>query len=517
MNKELQKKVEQWMSLERKTLEQRQKADAFYDAELMALICDEFIQNNAQSVFETVDYLVVSVGTSYEPIVLDISLLKPKKLLFLYTEKSEKTLNKIVDFCDLQPTDYEKRMVNEIDPMDIYREVKRIYLKWKRPDRMYIDFTGGTKAMSAACALAGAMVDIQMVYVSTNDYLVDFRKPNPGSEELTYIENPIAVFGDLEVDKALELMDKYNFAGAADKLESIKEKIPDPEIRQQLNFVYTLAKAYEAWDALDFEPAYQQMLLLHKQIMRDGRLHPEYLMVDFKEKIGVQRQYLEQLNRIPELQKQKKQAEILKSDEMIHALMFTMFQNARTREEQEKYDMATLLLYRLLEMIEQRRLMNYNLYASKPEYSKIRYDLQRCPVYQDLSESERLNTLKDRLADIKIQIFRTSDTYLPNQIALLDGFLILTALGDPITEGHTHNAINTLKQIRNMVSLRNNSIFAHGLGPVGVEDYLRFRKFVEQMFRDFCRIEGVDFDTCTEHMAWLNPKQSRNSLTGWEA
>ena len=46
---------------------------------------------------------------------------------------------------------------------------------------MYIDFTGGTKAMSAAAALAGAMIDVQMVYCSTDDFLVDFRKPNPGS------------------------------------------------------------------------------------------------------------------------------------------------------------------------------------------------------------------------------------------------------------------------------------------------------------------------------------------------
>ena len=34
-------------------------------------------------VFEEVDYLMLSVGTSYEPLVLNISLLKPKRILFL--------------------------------------------------------------------------------------------------------------------------------------------------------------------------------------------------------------------------------------------------------------------------------------------------------------------------------------------------------------------------------------------------------------------------------------------------
>ncbi len=80
MNKELKKKTEEWMALERKTLEQRQVADAFYDDELMKLIEKEFKKNNRELIFENVDYLVVSVGTSYEPIVLNISLLQPMKV-----------------------------------------------------------------------------------------------------------------------------------------------------------------------------------------------------------------------------------------------------------------------------------------------------------------------------------------------------------------------------------------------------------------------------------------------------
>jgi hypothetical protein len=43
---------------------------------------------------------------------------------------------------------------------------------------MYIDFTGGTKAMAGA--MAGALLNMQLVYVGNNKYLVDFRKPLPG-------------------------------------------------------------------------------------------------------------------------------------------------------------------------------------------------------------------------------------------------------------------------------------------------------------------------------------------------
>lgn len=168
-SKGLKELTEQWMQLERKTLEQRQKAARFYDEHLMKPIEEEYIRNNQDMVFEEIEFMVVSVGTSYEPIVLDIQLLKPGKLLFLYTEESERTMEKVIAYCGLSPLRYDKSIVSETDPMDIYREIKSFYLRSGKPGKMYIDFTGGTKAMSAAAALAGAMIDVQMVYCSTDD------------------------------------------------------------------------------------------------------------------------------------------------------------------------------------------------------------------------------------------------------------------------------------------------------------------------------------------------------------
>ena len=247
MNKELIKKTQEWMKLERKTIAQRKKAEEYYDDNLMELVEDDYCERNKSLVTEQVKHLIVSVGTSYEPIVLNIALFNPEKILFLYTEKSEETLNKVVDYSHLKASNYEKRLVNEVDPMDIYREIKEAYLKWDRPAKLHIDFTGGTKAMSAAAALAGAVIDVQMIYVASDDYLTDFRKPNPGSERLVYIDNPMAVFGDLEIDKAEELFSECNFSAAKEKFDSLRESIPNPVVRQELTFAYLLSCAYEAW------------------------------------------------------------------------------------------------------------------------------------------------------------------------------------------------------------------------------------------------------------------------------
>ena len=146
MGKKLEDKTKHWMGLERATFEQRAIAEEYYDNELMRLIVKEFILHNKDKIYEKADYMILSVGTSYEPLVLNISLFQPKKILFLYTEKTEVTIDKIV-----------------------------------------IDFTGGTKAMSAAAAMVGAVIDLQLIYIGSENYLPDFRKPLPGSETLYFI------------------------------------------------------------------------------------------------------------------------------------------------------------------------------------------------------------------------------------------------------------------------------------------------------------------------------------------
>ena len=274
MNQQLLQKTQEWMQLERKTLEQRKIAEQYYESELMKLVEEEFIERNRDKLYEDVEYMIVSVGTSYEPIVLSLQLFKPKKVLFLYTEESGKILSKIVNYCKMDPMDYVKRKIGETDPLSIYKEIKNCYIAWKKPKKLYIDFTGGTKAMSAAVAMAGAVIDVQLVYVGTNDYLVDFRKPNPGSETLYFITNPLAVFGDLEVEKAIALFGEYNYSGVKDSLQVLKENVPDPNIRQQMNFIYLLAQVYEAWDGLDFENAYHYVCEFKNAsafLLRDAR------------------------------------------------------------------------------------------------------------------------------------------------------------------------------------------------------------------------------------------------------
>ena len=504
MKSQLKKMTEEWMQLERRTLQQRREAEEFYENNLMHLIEKDYVRRNSPKVYEKVDYLIMSVGTSYEPLVLNITLFKPKRILFLYTEKTEATLEKIVKHCDLSVSSYSMDLVDETNPLTIYRQIKDSYLKWNKPDKIYIDFTGGTKSMSAAAALAGALIEVQLIYVGTTNYLPDMRKPEPGSEILVYIENPISVFGDLEIEKAMVLFGQHNYTGAKDKLGALMRTVPEPNIRQQLEFSYLVATAYEAWDSLEFDKAQRQMDLLVSNLRRDHMVHNHFLMMDFLPKFSAQNDILKFLCQIGGKMREEDFRRMLADKDVMSALIFSLYQNAVVREHQEKYDMAALLFYRQLEMIMQSRLIRYNLYASHMEYEDI-----RTPGGQKTSP-KALEDLKRDFSEIKRAVFgRPSSRFLPEQISLLEGYILLLAQGDDISKNPNGKHLDFIKRIRSMVYLRNNSIFAHGLGPVGRTNYETFRDFTVSVLQKYCRLEDIPMDQYIENITWLNPMDSK--------
>lgn len=503
------------MGLERATFEQRAIAEQYYETELMQLIVKEFIQNNKGKLYEKVEYMILSVGTSYEPLVLNISLFQPEKILFLYTEKTETTIDKIVEFCALPSSAYQKVLVNEVNPLDIYRQIKEAYLRWRLPQKIYIDFTGGTKAMSAAAAMVGAVIDLQLIYIGSEEYLIDFRKPSPGSETLYFINNPYAVFGDFEIDKAMQLFGQYDYSGARNKLDELRKKIPDPLIRQQLQFSYLLASSYEHWDALEFPEAFQNMEKLVEELRRDVRLNFHFLLMDC---IGLLQEQLEILASLKDIQyffRSKNNMEVLGRLEYIMPLMFTMQTNSMIREAQGKYDSATLLLYRILEMIEQRRLFHYGIDVSRADFMNMKYDTEKLPMMKGKSKEECLELYKEEIVQIKIKVFgKCNGSYLFEQISLLDGFIHLAALRDEIMMMGNGDSIAKLKRLRSMVYLRNNSIFAHGFSPVSKEDYNKFKGFVLALFQQLCELEKVDYAVYSRKMEWINPLETGNYLLG---
>ncbi len=510
---DLKEKCEQWKNIGTKNINSTQEADDFYEKEVFPLVIENFIEKNSEiSRNNEIDYLILSVGTSYEPLVLSIKLFNPKKILFLYTLSTELMLNKIVDTCKLCASSFDKADVNDKNPSKMYRAIKKFYKRWGYPENVGIDFTGGTKAMSATAAMAGAIIDAKLVYVGNTKYLKELRRPEPGTEVLTIIESPYKLFGDLEVSKAMNLFSYYNYSGAREKLDELVERVNDDEVVAELKLLYLLSLTYEKWDNLEFNDALTAITDLINGISGRESVISATVMVDFLPKLKKQKQILEVLKEMSG----KKPEEILNTKNYIIPLTFSMFINAQNREKQNKYDLSALLLYRLLETIEQRRLMTHGIYVSNPDYDNI--DLSGCIDTEQVQtyETDKRKYYNDRVNDISIKIFGEGEyRNLPDKIALLEGFFQLCVLKDKIFSDSKGNIqsedkiINQLKRIRSTSEARNNSILAHGLTSISNKNFETFKRTVEDYFKKFCEVEGINFEEYLNDFVWLNPENSK--------
>ena len=107
------------------------------------------------------------------------------------------------------------------------------------------------------------------------------------------------------------------------------------------------------------------------------------------------------------------------------------------------------------------------------DYQNIDYAPSVKEEYGQLDRNQALEKLeRDYMGIQKVLFKKAGRPYLPDPVSLLDGFILLAALGDRISYDRQGDVVNKLKRIRSMVFLRNNSIFAHGLGPVSREDCL---------------------------------------------
>jgi len=469
----MKEKRDIWYAMDRSNNEKRMLAEECYKTELMPLIINYFIQENTKKISETCDAMVLTLGTSYEPLVLSISALRPKKALILYTDKSHHLLDDVIEFTKLKPSQYEATDVDAENPLQLYQKIKDVYEKWGRPKNIYVDFTGGTKSMAAGCAMAGSAIGAKLIYVGGN-FLTDLRKPEPGSEKLCYIDDPYTVFGDLEREQAISLFNKMDYVSAYRIFEELEQRVPGTKEYSALKYI---SKAYNAWDSLDISGAAESLSRCYEIVETEGKIEKGFILNLHIEKLK------KQLKAIKVLEKIHCTAEAIKDKSVIFNnigyLIANLYQNAMRREKQEKYEMASLLLYRILEIVEQKRLWNYGVDTSYADFTKLCVD-----------EKILLENANKIIRNLK---GFNEWKQLDKKISLLAGYIILAAVGDEIIKtkkpGKETDSINRL---RSKVEARNNSIFAHGYEFIDKEKYNEFKKVVEEYMNLLCSIEGIN-------------------------
>ncbi len=472
-----------WQNMDRSNEIQRKAAEEYYKTELMPVLIEYFLQVNKTE--GKCDALILTLGTSYEPLVFSISALKPEKVLILHTAETAHLLDDVIEFTKLKPSRYTVSQIDAENPLVLYQEIKNIYEKWGRPKNIYVDFTGGTKSMAAGCAMAGAAINAKLIYVG-GEYIVTLRKPKPGSERLYFIDDPYTVFGDLKREQAISLFNSMDYISAYRLFDELEQKVPG--FVKEYSALKFLSRAYDSWDSLNINDAVKNLSKCIEITAIEAKISKNFILSKHKEKLDRQLEALKVLQLIHNNDDTYEHKKTIFGN--IGYLIANLYQNAVRREKQEKYEMASLLLYRILETVEQKRLWNYGIDTSNADYSV----LSKFSIDPD-TLLEKVNNIIDNIRGFN----RLSK--LDGKISLLAGFILLAAFEDDIIKTEVPGKeAGELNRLRSKVEARNRSIFAHGYEFIDTKKYNDFKVVVDEYVNKLSLLEGINieelFDTC---------------------
>lgn len=303
--------------------------------------------------------------------------------------------------------------------------------------RITIDYTSGTKSMSAALFAAGVARSVDAV-----SYVVGDRDSGGRGRAVKKIHSaaPRLMFAQRELALAGELFNRMEFAAAAqlaDGLVKGDDALPEGPLRVQAKTLATLSQAYHEWELFNWAQAARGLKRLLNEKSGLQPPHPEVMQrqVDF----------------------------VLSCDDTPWGLprLVDLLGNAGRRIEQGRYDDAAARCYRAVEYLSQQRLARqYQHVIGTVEGNRNPTD--KVPV-DALPQSFRYGCVRNPGAT---QI----------SLGLAQAYQLLYELGDelgkhmePLYCGQGGWGKSARGPIKGLLDQRNNSWLAHGGQPVKEE------------------------------------------------
>lgn len=419
-----------------------EQATRFRLEEMFPEVIDRARASSATSAPPQVDLLVSLSGFSPATTILAFELVRPKNLFVISSEGTAGSIDVINDHLvprRLRASQFRHKSCDGTDPLAIYRLVKD-EVAGLTSDRsadtrgsgsrqacqpsVIIDITGGKKVMSAAAALVAWQLDLRLCYIDSR-YDGEMRQPIPGTERLLILDNPTAIFGDQELEAALETFRSGAFAVAQERFAVLAESMSEPS---RARFLRDLADLYQAWSDLDLA----RLPSLAEQIGK-GLADPLTRVNS-----ATAEQLREQLSFIKLL---------VQGGSCLQVLNFYVL--AEHYYELHRIDFAALLYYRTIEGCFQQRL---GLRFPGFDCSCADYQLLGIPADDLLA---RFNAVITRIG-------RPAVTAVPVKLGLMDAAVLLTVLGDSLLRQIDIRDAKGLSYLSRQAEARNKSVLAHG-------------------------------------------------------
>ena len=431
-------------------LEDRNKADEFYIDELLPEIAKiaTLRRNEKELIPPEYDLLISMQGMSVGPSVIACACLKPRSVCLLYSTETKPKMDRMYTILstllNLKPTEIYRRVCLPTSASDIYTVIKSILLEYRKAlnistdedIRVAIDVTGGKKVMSASGALTAWRENIDICYVDSKPSSEIIGRPEPGSEHLIMLGNPLNIFKEQEMSEAVAVFNRGYFTDAVVRFGMLEKALWKPAVARIL---LKLALLYDAW--INFDYTQMSNLMNWFTINEEGFAdYAPYLNMDAMKSVKERIVYINHF--------------IAEQDNHLLKLL-TCYCIACYYMRMARYEFAALMYYRVIEgCLTQRLLSKYKTKGTvNPDYTFIRY------IEPKIDEKYR-TIMRDMLIVKKREYIEYGQ--LPPWLGFVSSAAILLALDDEYIDEAGYTGTEGLVELERVSSIRNNSIIAHG-------------------------------------------------------
>lgn len=384
--------------------------------------------------------MIISVGGTPAPIIFSLNHQRPDYICFFVSEESRSIIERdILPGLGFKPRHHYWIITPSAENLSecyrvISKELPQILKKWEvDPKDFIVDYTGGTKTMSVALALATIENSSLYTYIGG----VERSKEGigvviNGKEKMWYLDNPWDEMAVLERKEACLLFNKARYSAAAEVFARTSERVSQRN-KAFFKAMWQLTEGYDLWDKFRHKEARKKLYSSRNVIDASA------VISDKAEIIALSNALKENLNFLDELQNNKDQKGLL--------FFYDLLANAKRRADlEDKFDDAMARLYRAMEAIAQFRL--------ESQYGIKTSDVKVKQIPASLKEDYKAKYVDENNGRIKIPLSAS--------------YRLLKELGDKYGKSFFQHYD---KELKIMLDVRNKSILAHGFYSVKEETF----------------------------------------------
>lgn len=380
--------------------------------------------------------LLVTVGVGkagdvHQAILRSVKQTNPDRLILLVTKTSKEQTYETCLKPALAARPHSTEDLTDPDDLDktyceCYRTIRSLLREGFPPDDISVDFTSGTKVMSAALCMAALELGVKS-YIYVAGERGEYGRVSSGHMKL--ISSPVVSAASVRLlSLAVRFFNAYRFEAAGEIAKPFCEDYA-PRIAQPARTLCQFAEALDLWDRFEYAKAFEAL----KRIPQSTS--DPFALVKQKQRMI---SHVEECKRTIEFFEQQHRSKASRPTS-VAPLVADMLANASRRASEARYDDAVARLYRLTEFLAQAKLeLDHGVNTA-------------CPT-----ESQKFAQLQDKLC-------------WPNEgdkrLALEQSYKALDVLGDPFGQRFFQLKIAKAK------NTRNSSFLAHGFATLDKDKY----------------------------------------------